>query len=212
MSSTKPSKTLTPRSTALRLLVRRTRRTDLPCAACGGFRTDLEVVVDRGDGEAQVGLHKQCVDRVRARRAERAPAKPTLEVVVRDDEEDESVGWEIHLPRQWVSGIRCDLCGGSPEWIKRDPSGDGHRCSACVPHGRSIGRDLPPEHKAALRYVLDHPEGYGAAQQVDPAVTRDLVVLGLVEDIAPAGELPWRYVVTDRARMQPPADLQEVRL
>lgn len=48
---------------ALRILVRATTRTDLPCIGCGGFRTELAVVV-LGEGEAHCGLHERCVGKV----------------------------------------------------------------------------------------------------------------------------------------------------
>lgn len=38
------------------------KRTDLPCIACGGFRTDAAVVLPgMPEEDAQTGIHKQCL-------------------------------------------------------------------------------------------------------------------------------------------------------
>jgi hypothetical protein len=50
-----------------------TRRTDLPCAFCGRFRTELAIVPVDGDAsretaDSHVGVHKACVEHVHLRR------------------------------------------------------------------------------------------------------------------------------------------------
>jgi hypothetical protein len=39
-----------------------TPRTDLPCIACGGFRTDAAVVLQgSSEAEAEAGIHRGCL-------------------------------------------------------------------------------------------------------------------------------------------------------
>lgn len=56
------------RKRALRVLVQKTKRTDLVCMACGQFRTELEVVLV-GEFDPHVGVHARCVGLVHHKRA-----------------------------------------------------------------------------------------------------------------------------------------------
>ena len=68
--------------TTLTVRLRDTTRTDLVCIACGGFRTELAVVVpgDRNDllvaegADPSAGIHKRCLKLVKGSRARRRKA------------------------------------------------------------------------------------------------------------------------------------------
>jgi hypothetical protein len=52
----------------LKVQLVRTTRTDVMCIACGMFRSEFEVC---NGGEAEVGVHRKCIDRVKVRRFKR---------------------------------------------------------------------------------------------------------------------------------------------
>lgn len=51
-----------------------TKRTDLPCASCGNFRTDFAILPagaaeqDEPDQHAHVGVHRACIDNLHSKR------------------------------------------------------------------------------------------------------------------------------------------------
>lgn len=65
---------------ALKVMVQRTKRTDLTCMACGRFRTEYEVVV-AGGGEPHAGVHTACMESVHHKRSSpRAGSAAPVEV------------------------------------------------------------------------------------------------------------------------------------
>ena len=54
--------------------IRKTSLTYLPCLACGGFLTEFEVVTA---AEPVVGLHRRCVDAVKVRRVRKSKSVET---------------------------------------------------------------------------------------------------------------------------------------
>lgn len=65
---------MTQRLQYIRIAVRRTTSTFLPCAACGGFRTEFEIVAD--PNESTVGVHRACLGSLKVKRQRRAKALP----------------------------------------------------------------------------------------------------------------------------------------
>ena len=57
------------RTQSLKIAIRRTTLTYLPCMSCGGFRTDYEVVAD--PNEPVVGVHRRCLEGLKVRRTRR---------------------------------------------------------------------------------------------------------------------------------------------
>jgi hypothetical protein len=63
----------------LRVALVKTSRTDLPCIACGRFRTEFAIVAPgKGDESAHVGVHRRSQVQIHAPRVygARDPSKP----------------------------------------------------------------------------------------------------------------------------------------
>jgi hypothetical protein len=55
----------------IKITIAKTRRTDLPCACCGGFRTEFAVIGNGStDEDAHAGVHRACIAKLHTKRAQ----------------------------------------------------------------------------------------------------------------------------------------------